>query len=132
MRVLIVEDNPLNQELARDLLEASGHEVKVIESANEFDALLTTTEQFDVVLMDILLPDADGVELLERWRAHPERTGAIVAVTALVLPQDTARYTEAGFDGVLPKPINTRDFVETVEKYANSRGAPHGHDPSRR
>jgi CheY-like chemotaxis protein len=119
LRVLLVEDNVLNQELARDLLELAGHVVTV---AHDGDALRTIVRREttpNIVLMDVLLPGTDGVTLLHELRALADfRVVPIIAVTAQALSGDQQRLFDAGFDGVLTKPIDTRTFVADVEKYA--------------
>jgi len=119
MRVLLVEDNLLNQELARDLLEMYGHVVVVADSSRALRALVARSVAPDVVLMDVLLPDGDGVALMRELRAIPRFTGiATVAVTAHARAEDQADLLAAGFDGVITKPIDTRTFVGEVEGYA--------------
>lgn len=136
LRVLLVEDNPLNQELARDLLESGGHRVEVVEDADGFRARLAGGDAPDIVLMDILLPGADGVTLLGELRAAAglERV-PVVAVTAQVLPGDVDRFAASGFDAVITKPIDTRTFVAAVEQHAGAgrreKGC-NGPDPDRR
>lgn len=123
LRVLLVEDNPLNQELVRDLLEVAGHDVTVAADGETLREIVAHTAAPNVILMDVLLPGADGVTLLRELRARTELDVVpIVAVTAQALTGDLQRFLEAGFDGVLTKPINTRTFVADVEKYA-TRGS---------
>lgn len=122
LRVLLVEDNSLNQELARDLLEMAGHNVTVAGDGTSLRALVALNIAPDIVLMDVLLPGADGVTLLRELRAlSPFRVVPVVAVTAQALAGDQQRFLDAGFDGVLTKPINTRTFVEAVEMYARPK-----------
>jgi CheY-like chemotaxis protein len=120
--ILLVEDNPLNAELACALLEGDGHTVAHAPSADAFRARLGAEQTPDIVLMDILLPDADGVALLGELRAK-ERFAAIpaVAVTAQALAGETERFLAAGFDGVITKPIDTRTFAAEVARHAHER-----------
>lgn len=119
MRVIVVEDNAMNSELARDLLELAGHEVQVAPDGAAFRALLDGPPP-ELIIMDLLLPDANGVALLGEARA---RWGAIpvVAVTAHAVAADRERLLGAGFDRVLTKPIDTRTFADEVTGVA--RGA---------
>jgi CheY-like chemotaxis protein len=122
MRILLVEDNRLNQELARDLLEAAGH---VVDIAGDGVAMRAYLHGFtpDVVLLDVLLPGSDGVTLLGELRRSPLAALPVVAVTAQALPGDVERFLAAGFDAVVTKPIDTRSFVVEVERHAARRRA---------
>lgn len=119
LRVLLVEDNPLNQELVRDLLEVAGHEVTVAANGEALRALVASDVTPNVILMDILLPGKDGVTLLHELRTRSAFSVVpIVAVTAQALAGDRQHFLQAGFNGVLTKPIDTRTFVAEVERYA--------------
>ncbi|MCU1277708.1 MAG: Response regulator receiver domain protein [bacterium] len=123
LRILLVEDNRLNQELVRDLLEAAGHIVHVAGDGTAMHAHLDAAGAPDIILLDVLLPGADGVELLGQLRRSPHATLPVVAVTAQALPGDLERFTAAGFDAVMTKPIDTRSFVGAVERHAWRRRA---------
>lgn len=119
LRVLLVEDNRLNADLARDLLEAEGHAVAVAIDAAAFRGSLKASDPPDVILMDILLPDGDGITLLGEARGDPRyRRIPTIALTAQALAGDASRFQAAGFDAVLTKPIDTRTFVASVERCA--------------
>lgn len=120
MKILLVEDDRLNAELARDLLEAGGHDVEHAADGRELRNKMADVQP-DVVLMDLLLPDANGVQLMgELRRAGAYDRVPIVAVTAQALTGDAERLLSAGFDGVLNKPIDTRAFVGAVESFVSS------------
>ena len=123
LRVLVVEDNPLNADLVSALLEGEGHTVEIATDAAAFRERLRG-EVPDIVLMDIMLPDADGVTLLAELRARGGWQGvSVLAVTAQALPGDMARFRAAGFQAVLTKPIDTRTFAGTVLAHsARARG----------
>ena len=119
MRVLLIEDNALNSELARDLLEMGGHDVTVATNGAALRQLLTGGVRADIVLMDILLPDANGVELLAEVRASRELAQVpVVALTAQALTGDEGRLRAAGFAAVITKPIDTRGFEPRVRELA--------------
>jgi len=119
LSVLVVEDNALNQELARDLLELAGHEVTVAANGEALRALVADDCEPTIVLMDVLLPGTDGVTLMRELRRLPRFAELpIVAVTAQALTGDRRRFLDAGFDGVLTKPLDTRTFVAEVEELA--------------
>ena len=112
--ILIVEDNDKNMKLVRDVLQAKGY--TTIEAVTgEEGVRLATERKPDLILMDIQLPGINGIEALRVLRANPD-TAAIpaVAVTASVMQQDRKHITEAGFDGYLGKPLNLKEFLETV------------------
>ena len=114
--ILIVEDNEKNMKLARDILQAKGY--ATLEAVNGEDGVrLAMAHKPDLVLMDIQLPDINGVEAFRRIRAHADTAAVpVVAFTASVTPMDRHRITDAGFDGFIGKPINLKEFVETVRK----------------
>jgi CheY-like chemotaxis protein len=119
LKVLLVEDNAMNAELARAILESAGHEVEDVGSGAALRAIIATGLVPDIVLMDIFLPDIDGVALLKELRAMPHlATVPIIATTANALAQDLARYVAAGFGGVLIKPIEVSTFATEVERLA--------------
>ncbi len=115
--ILIVEDNPKNLKLVRDILQFKGY--RTLEACTAADGIAQALAELpDLVLMDVQLPDLNGIEALARLRAEP-RTAAIplVAVTALAMPADRERILAAGFDGYLVKPIAVREFPEQVRQY---------------
>ena len=116
-QILVVEDNEKNMKLFRDVLAATGY--RTLEASTGAQAVALATEHVpDLVLMDIQLPDFDGIEALGRLRAD-ERTAAlpVLALTAQAMEGDRERFLAAGFDGYLSKPVNVADFVATVRRY---------------
>src|SRR5215213_3826999 len=106
--ILIVEDNDKNTKLVRDILQFKGY--RTLEAATAAHGIaLAAAERPDLILMDIQLPDMDGVAALAALRADA-RTAPIpvVAVTAFAMPSDRERLLAAGFDGYLAKPIDVR------------------------
>ena len=117
LQVLVVEDNELNMKLFREVLESSGH--RMLEAETGEQAVALTTEHLpDLVLMDIHLPDIDGVEALRILRAD-ERTASVpvLALTAQAMEGDRERFLAAGFDGYLSKPVNIADLLDAVRRY---------------
>jgi two-component system, cell cycle response regulator DivK len=122
-QILIVEDNEKNMKLFRDLLRATGY--RTLEASTGRQALMLATEHEPaLVLMDIRLPDMDGVEALSRLRMD-ERTASIpvLAVTAQAMKTDRERFTAAGFDGYVSKPVDIDKLVATVEQHCGRRRA---------
>jgi two-component system, cell cycle response regulator DivK len=121
-RVLVVEDNEKNMKLFRDVLLATGYRTQ--EATTGAQAVELAAEHApDLVLMDIQLPDIDGVEVLSRLRAD-ERTASIpvLAVTAQAMHGDRERFLAAGFDGYISKPVNVVEFVGAVRQHCDRRG----------
>ena len=116
-RVLVVEDNPLNLKLVRDVLTASGYEVLPAVTGEEGVTLAATCEH-DLVLMDLQLPDFDGYEAQRRLREDPALQAVpVVAVTAFAMREDRERAKESGFDGYLEKPISIRELPGQVDAF---------------
>lgn len=117
--ILIVEDNEKNMKLARDILRAKGYDT--LEAVNGLDGVkLALEHKPDLVLMDIQLPDINGIEAFERIRGHADMAKVpVVAFTASVTANDRSRITDAGFDGFLGKPINLKEFVDTVRRFTD-------------
>jgi two-component system cell cycle response regulator DivK len=116
-RILVVEDNPLNLKLVRDVLEFAGYHVTAAQTGEE-GLRAARTEPPDLVLMDLQLPGIDGVETLQRLRRDSlTATVPVVAVTAFVMAEDRQRASLAGFDGYLEKPISVRDLPRQIEMF---------------
>lgn len=116
-RILVVEDNAKNMKLFREVLVATGYET--LEATTGGEAVDMASEHTpDLVLMDIQMPDIDGVEALRRLRAD-DRTASIpvVALTAQAMQGDRERFLAAGFDGYVSKPVNVRDLIGTVREH---------------
>ena len=116
-RILVVEDNPLNLKLVRDVLGAAGYDVVSATSGEE--GLRKAAElPPELVLMDLQLPGIDGTETMRRLRAGTlDPRVPVVAVTASAMPEDHRRAEQAGFDGYLEKPISVRSLVGQVEAF---------------
>jgi two-component system cell cycle response regulator DivK len=116
-QILVVEDNEKNMKLFRDVLHASGY--RTLEATTGGRAVELASEHGpDLVLMDVQLPDIDGIEALRRLRAD-ERTASIsvLALTAQAMEGDRERFLAAGFDDYISKPVDIVAFVETVERH---------------
>jgi two-component system cell cycle response regulator DivK len=112
--ILIIEDNEKNMKLVRDVLQVKGY-ATIEAGTGEEGVRLAAERKPDLILMDIQLPGISGIEALRRLRATPD-TAAIpaIAVTASVMQQDRKQITEAGFNGYLGKPLNLKEFLDTV------------------
>jgi len=119
--VLIVEDNDKNMKLARDVLRAKGY--STLEAVTGEDGVRIAKEQRpDLVLMDIQLPGISGIEALKALRSDTQTEKIpVAALTASVTPTDRSQISEAGFDAFLSKPINLKEFLETVRRLTEGR-----------
>jgi two-component system cell cycle response regulator DivK len=120
-RILVVEDNPLNLKLVRDVLQFAGYDVIEAQSGEE-GLRVAQQDPPDLVLMDLQLPGIDGTETLRRMRAGTlGRDVPVVAVTAFAMAEDRERAFLAGFDGYVEKPISVRELPGQVEAFINRR-----------
>ena len=122
--ILIVEDNEKNMKLVRDILRHNGH--ATIEAVTGCEGVqLASEKKPDLILMDIQLPDIDGIEALRRVRedAALDRV-AVIAVSASVMPDDQQKIVTSGFDAFVTKPINLKKFLETVTRFLAEGRAP--------
>ena len=114
--VLIIEDNDKNMKLARDVLRAKGYDTLEAVTGEE-GVKLALENKPDLVLMDIQLPGINGIEAFRQIRGDATTRGIpVIALTASVTPTDRSAITAAGFDAFLGKPINLKEFLETVKR----------------
>jgi two-component system cell cycle response regulator DivK len=120
-RILVVEDNPLNLKLVRDVLSFAGYEVVEAQSGEEGLRVAQETPP-DLVLMDLQLPGIDGTETLRRLRKDTLGPHVpVVAVTASAMAEDKASASRAGFDGFVEKPISVRALPGQIEAFLGGR-----------
>ena len=115
--ILVVDDNPLNLKLTRILLAAHGYEVR---TAMDSKAALAVLDTFQprLILMDIQMPGMNGLELTRRLKADPStRDIVVLALTAYAMKGDEHRAREAGCNGYIAKPIDTRSLPAVVREY---------------
>jgi len=119
--LLVAEDKPMNQKLVKAILERIGHRIKIAASGKEV-LKAVQAQRFDAVLMDINMPEMDGLEATRRIRAREREAGGshlpIIAMTAYAMNSDREKCLEAGMDGFIAKPIDTvelqRALMQTV------------------
>ena len=122
LTILLAEDNAINQRLAVTLLEKAGHLVKVAQNGREALELLQQAH-FDLVLMDMQMPEMDGIEATQRIRAREQQIGGhmpIIAMTANAMEGDRELCLNAGMDAYVPKPIQPRVLFATIETLLKS------------
>jgi CheY-like chemotaxis protein len=117
VRILIVEDNPLNRLLFHDILQLRGHDVLEAATVDEARAVLAQAKP-DLLLLDVQIPGGGGEAIIRDVRKRRELASMpIVAVTSLAMPGDRERLLSIGFHGYLSKPIDTRTFGEAIEAF---------------
>jgi CheY-like chemotaxis protein len=125
LRILLTEDNAVNQRIASRLLEKEGHVVVVADDGAK--ALKACKENtFDLILMDVQMPVMDGIEATAAIRQTEKTTGQhipIVAMTAHAMAGDRQRFLKAGMDGYVSKPIHSRELLEAIELVLSAAGA---------
>lgn len=120
-RILLVEDDFMNMRLAQHLLEAEGYIVLKAATAQEALRKIESTVP-DLILMDVQLPDINGLTVVRILREKPEtRDITILALTACAMKGDRERILQMGCDGYISKPIDVRDFINTVRRFLNPR-----------
>jgi len=121
LKILLVEDDRINQLVITRMLKEIGH--KVVSANNGKEALLILDgEIFNVILMDIQMPEMDGIETTKRIRGREEITGdhiPIIALTAYALQGDRDKFLSIGMDGYISKPIQINSFLDTLEKISD-------------
>jgi two-component system sensor histidine kinase/response regulator len=126
LRVLLAEDNRVNQLVVRRLLEKRGHRITVVENGR--DAVTAARgARFDVILMDVSMPEMDGIEATLAIRAGKDAAAGavpIVALTAHAMKGDRERCLAAGMDAYLTKPLDLPALLRTVEELGARRTAP--------
>lgn len=124
LKILIAEDNPINQKLLLALLNKQGFEADTANNGLEVLTALETTE-YDLILMDVQMPQMDGITCTkEICKLYPDKRPAIVAVTANVLAEDKDLCFQAGMEDFLAKPISNNDLIRLLNVYAKKV-----HDP---
>ena len=120
--VLLVEDNPVNQKLAKLMLTKAGYQVEVANNGREaVEKITTSPENFDLIFMDIQMPEMDGMEATETIRKKGFDTIPIVAMTARAMKGDREKCLEVGMDDYLTKPIKRETVFKMIEKWVFER-----------
>ena len=116
-RILVVDDHPVNLKLVSSVLESDGYEVDTAVDAEDAQDILSRNLP-DIILMDIALPGMDGLTLTRQLKADPRTSHVIiVALTAFAMKGDDRKAFDAGCDGYITKPIDTRTLSAQVNEY---------------
>ena len=119
LTILLAEDVIMNQRVVQGMLKKHGHRVVIANNGKEALDLLEK-ERFDVILMDVQMPEMDGLQATETYRERERNTGThlpIIALTASAMREDRERCLQAGMDGFLSKPITSQDLFRTLRMY---------------
>jgi hypothetical protein len=121
LRILVAEDNMVNQKLAVASLEKMGHQVEL--AATGAEALAKWRQgKFDLVLMDVQMPGMDGLEVARRIRQEERTLGThipVIAMTARSMGGDRERCIEVGMDDYVSKPVSSRDLYQKIARHTN-------------
>jgi len=123
-RILLAEDNPVNQKLAKMVLTKAGYQVEVASNGQEaVEKYAKAPEAFDLIFMDIQMPQMDGMKATKAIREKGFDTIPIVAMTANAMKGDREKCLEAGMDDYITKPIKREFVFEMLEKWVLNKGA---------
>ena len=114
---MLAEENVVNQKLISTVLQRRGHQVDVADDGKRAVAM-AAAQDFDVILMDLQMPELDGIQAkrIIRWlNEHANRRPRIIALTAHALQSDAIRCREAGMDGYIAKPVKMQELLAIVE-----------------
>ena len=131
VRILLVEDNEINQQIALELLRGEGAEVVLAQSGREaVETLERESSRFDLVLMDVQMPEMDGYEATRRVRSEPWGSRIpIIAMTAHALLEERRKALEAGMNDHISKPIDPEAMFATIGRYCKTRQSPVAEPP---
>ncbi|HYN15323.1 MAG TPA: response regulator [Terriglobales bacterium] len=132
LRILVAEDNPVNQALILRMLEKEGHRASLARNGREAVALVATG-RFDAVFMDVQMPEMDGFAATAAIRQREQVLGGhlpIIAMTAYALKGDRERCLDAGMDGYIPKPVSIAAIQAELQKLAAHPGSPASERPA--
>jgi CheY-like chemotaxis protein len=123
IKALIAEDNPVNRELLRELLEVRGYEVEEACDGEEALEMIERTQP-NILLLDLNMPNLDGFGVVRKVRENPRLSDLpVLAVTAYAMRGDREKVLNAGFDGYLSKPISAVSLAEELERLLGLRAA---------
>jgi CheY-like chemotaxis protein len=115
--ILIVEDNPANADVASVLVTQAGHTVRLAKTGLDVLRRLLAHERFDLMLLDVLMPEMDGIEVVTTLRETPKHAGVpIIAVTAVTGRRDVQQLRAAGVDEIVTKPYRKAELLAAIDR----------------
>jgi PAS domain S-box-containing protein len=122
IRILLAEDNPVNQKLAKMMLTKAGYQVEIACTGREaVEKFSSSPDDFDIIFMDIQMPEMDGIEATKEIRRRGYAVIPIIALTAHAMKGDREKCIEAGMDDHITKPVKRENVFEILEKYVFNR-----------
>jgi len=122
VRILLAEDNPVNQKLAKMMLTKAGYHVEIACNGREaVDKFSSSPDDFDIIFMDIQMPEMDGIEATKEIRKRGNAVIPIIALTAHAMKGDREKCIEAGMDDYITKPVKRENIFEILEKFVFNR-----------
>ena len=122
MNILLAEDNPVNQEVIGEILRRAGHQVQVAEDGEKALDALTSDENYDLVLLDMNMPEVSGLDVLKQFRfMDTSAKTPVVMLSADALPETIRACKEAGANDYLTKPVNLEKLLETLTLFAQAQ-----------
>jgi len=123
MHILLAEDNAINQEVIRSILERAGHSVHIVEDGEQALDALDGEESFDLVLLDMNMPQLSGLEVLKQYRFMDTSSKTpVIMLSADALPETAHACLAAGADDYLTKPVDVTSMLQTISQYAPAHG----------
>jgi CheY-like chemotaxis protein len=120
LRILIAEDNLINQQLIKQILGNLGYQPDTVENGR-LAAAAAGEEEYDLILMDVQMPEMDGLEATRRIRQESLRQPVIIALTANAMQGDREECLQAGMDDYISKPVRLDELMRLLEKWATQR-----------
>ena len=116
-KILIIEDNAMNMKLFSDLLESEGY--SILQAINGKDGFnMAKRDKPNLIVLDVGLPDMRGIEAVRKFKEGPITKDIILIIcTASIMKEEKEEIMNAGCDGFIPKPINTKEFIEAIDGF---------------
>ena len=125
MKILIVDDDPQNRDILRTRLEQAGHEVSEADNGESGYAAALEGD-FDLFILDVMMPKKDGWEICKSLKAHTKTQGRpVIVLTARIQPIDELRSFESGADEYLTKPVDHKQLLDSIDRLAQKGAQPH-------
>ncbi len=120
--ILLVDDNATNRKVAGQILSKAGCLISMAESGKKAISLVADNTHFDLILMDIQMPEMDGVETTQYLRSHFKNIPPILAMTAYAMKEDRERFLKAGMNDYISKPIRAESLINKIQEWINKTG----------